>query len=79
MKTSHRDVFKRNLLRIATRGSGLVRFPSKKLSLFLTPFSVRRKYGAGDFALCGERPGTLSLDPGSIFEKLLHQKAFISV
>jgi hypothetical protein len=29
------------------------------------------------FALCGERPGLLALDLGSIFEKLLHQKAFI--
>ncbi|MBQ8514384.1 MAG: hypothetical protein IJ496_03205, partial [Ruminococcus sp.] len=48
-----------------------------KAVAFIPPFSVRRKYGAGKFALCGERPGTLSLDPGSIFEKLLHQKAFI--
>ena len=39
----------------------------------------RKKFDSeqGCFALCGERPGTLSLDPASIFEKLLDQKTFL--
>jgi hypothetical protein len=28
-------------------------------------------------AVCGRRQGLLALDLGSIFEKLLHQKAFL--
>ena len=43
--------------------------PSKMLSHFFTPFSARQKNGAGCFALCGERPGTLSLDPASLLRK----------
>jgi hypothetical protein len=30
-------------------------------------------------AACGQRQGLLALDLGSIFEKLLHQKAFLSL
>ena len=52
-----------------TRGSGLVRFPSKMLSHFFTPFPARQKDGAGRFAVCGRRPGTLSLDSASLLRK----------
>ena len=35
--------------------SGLVRSALEKLSLFSPTFSVRQKYGAGNFAVCGQR------------------------
>ncbi|MGN0591915.1 MAG: hypothetical protein ACI4JQ_01565 [Ruminococcus sp.] len=63
-----------------TRGSGLVRFPSKMLSHFFTPFPARQKDGAGSFAVCGRRQGALPLDPSSIFrENCCTEKAFIIV
>ena len=38
-----------------TGRSGLVRSALEKLSLFSPTFSVRQKYGAGNFAVCGQR------------------------
>ena len=35
--------------------SGLVRSALEKLSLFSPTFPVRQKYGAGNFAVCGQR------------------------
>jgi hypothetical protein len=53
--------------------------PPRNAVAFLTSFSVRKKYCAGNFAVCGRRPWALPLDPTSIFEKLLDQKTFIDL
>ena len=56
-----------------TRRSGRVRSPSKRLSPFLTPFTVlndmrsahlgfQPRRGEGDFSVCGRRPKALPLD-----------------
>ena len=75
LQMSHWDICKISLTEKSLQGeSGLVRFPLEKLSLFSPLFSVRRKYGAGYFAVCGRRPELLALDLASIFEKLLDQK-----
>ncbi|MGN1403539.1 MAG: hypothetical protein ACI4XB_04375, partial [Ruminococcus sp.] len=49
---------------------GLVRPSSKKLSLFLTTPSVAQKDAPGCFAVCGRRPGTLSLDSARAYAAL---------
>ncbi|WP_298481981.1 hypothetical protein [uncultured Ruminococcus sp.] len=75
LKTFHRNVFKIPLYEKGLQGgSGLVRFPLEKLSLFSPLFSAAQKDAPGYFAACGRRPGLLALDLASIFEKLLDQK-----
>ncbi|WP_370769418.1 hypothetical protein [Ruminococcus callidus] len=48
------------------RESGRVRFPSK-ICRFSHPFLRAPKARRRDFAVCGQRPGLLALDLGSIF------------
>ena len=83
LKTSHRDVFKILLIEKGLQGgSGLVRFPLEKLSLFSPLFSAAQSMrrgvsppAGGDQGRCPwTLPGLLALDLASIFEKLLDQK-----
>ncbi|MDE6599787.1 MAG: hypothetical protein K2K34_06880 [Oscillospiraceae bacterium] len=61
------------LFKAVQRGSGRVRSPSKRLSPFLTPFTVlndmRLRAQGGDFALCGARPKGSALWTPAAFEK----------
>jgi hypothetical protein len=75
LKMFPRNIFKACLSEIFIREGGLVRPPSKSCRFSHPPLRVP-EYGTGYFVACGRRQGLLALDLGSIFEKLLHQKAF---
>ena len=63
----HWGIFKGKLFSKGQPGETVVFVSPRKSVDFLTLFSVRQKYGAESFAVCGQRPGLLALDLGSIF------------
>ena len=61
----HQNIFKILLLITANKGKRSCSLPLEMLSHFSPLFDLRRKYGAGSFAVCGRRQGLPALDPAS--------------